>query len=298
MELMQICLLALKRMDIIMLHDLLIEPFQFSFMLRALIICVCVGIICPFLGAHVINRQMGFMGDALAHAVMPGVVASYIIGVSPFIGGIPMAIAVALLVGYLVRTTKISNDTSIGILFTGLFALGLVLISLLGGTQINVEDLLLGQVTSTSKTDLYVTLALTASVLFVMCLLYKHMIFTGFDFDGATVVGLNANFIDYLLLSILSVVIVVTLQAVGIILVVGMLITPAAAASIVTNRFWKLVVVGMVFGIVSAIGGLYSSYHFDLPSGPSIAIFSTMIFAVAFLKNQLQLLTKKVPMTN
>tara|TARA_A100001037_G_scaffold267051_1_gene259641 strand:- start:317 stop:1042 length:726 start_codon:yes stop_codon:yes gene_type:complete len=241
---------------------------------------------------------MGFMGDALAHAVMPGVVASYIIGVSPFIGGIPMAIAVALLVGYLVRTTKISNDTSIGILFTGLFALGLVLISLLGGTQINVEDLLLGQVTSTSKTDLYVTLALTASVLFVMCLLYKHMIFTGFDFDGATVVGLNANFIDYLLLSILSVVIVVTLQAIGIILVVGMLITPAAAASIVTNRFWKLVVVGMVFGIVSAIGGLYSSYHFDLPSGPSIAIFSTMIFAVAFLKNQLQLLTKKVPMTN
>ena len=281
-----------------MLLDQLTEPFQFSFMLRALIICVCVGTICPFLGAHVINRQMGFMGDALAHAVMPGIVASYLVGLSPFIGGIPMAISVALLVGYLVRTTDISNDTSIGILFTGLFALGLILISLAGGTQVNVEDLLLGQVTSTSQTDLYVTLVLTVSVLFLMCLLYKQMIFTGFDFDGATVAGINANFIDYLLLAILSVVIVVTLQAVGIILVVGMLITPAAAASLVTNRFWKLVVVGILFGIGSAIGGLYASYYFDLPSGPSIAMFSTTIFAIAFLQRQLQMSLTKVSMSN
>ena len=283
------CSPDIKRTGTTMPLDLLTEPFQFTFMFRALIICICVGIICPFLGAHVINRQMGFMGDALAHSVMPGIVGSYIIGVSPFIGGIPMAIGVALLVGYLARTTNISNDTSIGIMFTGLFAFGLIMISLAGGLAINLEDLLLGQVTSTSPTDLYVTLFLTVSVVFVMCLLYKQMIFTGFDFEGATVVGLKAGFIDYLLLAILSVVIVVTLQAVGIILVVGMLITPAAAASLVVNRFSKLVLVGIAFGIISAIGGLYASYYFDLPSGPSIAMMSTSIFCVTFIKRQLQL---------
>ena len=272
-----------------MIIDLLSEPFQFSFMFRALIICICVGTICPFLGAHVINRQMGFMGDALAHSVMPGMVVSYIIGISPFFGAIPMGIVVALLIGFLVRKTKISNDTSIGIMFTGLFAIGLIMISLMGGLTVNLEDLLLGQVTSTSVSDLYTTLFLTTFVLVVMCILYKQMIFTGFDYEGATVIGLKAGMIDYILLGLLSIVIVVTLQAVGIILVVGMLITPAAAASLVVNRFSKLVLVGIAFGIISAIGGLYASYYFDLPSGPSIALMSTSIFCVTFIKRQIQL---------
>ena len=271
-----------------MLIDFILDPFQFSFMVRALIICICVGIICPFLGAHVINRQMGFMGDALAHSVMPGMVASYIIGISPFFGAIPMGIVVALLIGFLVRKTKISNDTSIGIMFTGLFAIGLIMISLMGGLTVNLEDLLLGQVTSTSVSDLYTTLLLTTFVLAVMCLLYKQMIFTGFDYEGATVIGLKAGIIDYILLGLLSIVIVVTLQAVGIILVVGMLITPAAAASLITNRFWKLVIVGIIFGVISAIGGLYASYYLDLPSGPSIAMISTIIFCGSFAKKQLR----------
>ena len=271
-----------------MLIDFILDPFQFSFMVRALIICICVGIICPFLGAHVINRQMGFMGDALAHSVMPGMVVSYIIGISPFFGAIPMGIVVALLIGFLVRKTKISNDTSIGIMFTGLFAIGLIMISLMGGLTVNLEDLLLGQVTSTSVSDLYTTLFLTTFVLAVMCLLYKQMIFTGFDYEGATVIGLKAGIIDYILLGLLSIVIVVTLQAVGIILVVGMLITPAAAASLITNRFWKLVIVGIIFGVISAIGGLYASYYLDLPSGPSIAMISTIIFCGSFAKKQLR----------
>tara|TARA_Y100000588_G_scaffold65549_1_gene65498 strand:+ start:222 stop:1052 length:831 start_codon:yes stop_codon:yes gene_type:complete len=271
-----------------MLIDFILDPFQFSFMVRALIICICVGIICPFLGAHVINRQMGFMGDALAHSVMPGMVVSYIIGISPFFGAIPMGIVVALLIGFLVRKTKISNDTSIGIMFTGLFAIGLIMISLVGGLTVNLEDLLLGQVTSTSVSDLYTTLFLTTFVLVVMCLLYKQMIFTGFDYEGATVIGLKAGMIDYILLGLLSIVIIVTLQAVGIILVVGMLITPAAAASLITNRFWKLVIVGIIFGVISAIGGLYASYYLDLPSGPSIAMISTIIFCGSFAKKQLR----------
>jgi ABC-type Mn2+/Zn2+ transport system permease subunit len=266
-----------------MWFDLIIEPFQYKFMVRALIVCISIGVVCPFLGAHVITREMSFMGDALAHAVLPGMVVAYAVGLSPLIGAIPMGIIVALTIGYLVKKSNISNDTSIGILFTGLFALGLVLLSLLGGTRINVEDLLLGQVMSTSNTDVFVTICLTVVTLILMILLYKQMVFIGFDFEGATVAGLPAAKINYLLLALLSIVIVVTLQVVGIILVVGMLITPAAASSIIVRRFSTVIFVGILFGVSSAVIGLYLSYHLNLPSGPSIALTSTIIFVLAFL---------------
>ena len=252
-------------------------------MIRTLIVCISVGVMCPFLGAHVINREMGFMGDALAHAVLPGMVAAYAVGFTPLIGAVPMGIVVALSMGYIVKKSNLSNDTSIGILFTGLFALGLVLLSVLGGAGINIEDVLLGQVMSTSNTDVYVTICLTAVTLLLMILLYKQMVFIGFDFEGATVAGLPAAKIDYLLLVLLSVVIVVTLQVVGIILVVGMLITPAAAASLISKRFSSVIFVGILFGVISAVVGLYLSYYFDLPPGPSIALVSTIIFCLSFL---------------
>ena len=136
---------------------------------------------------------------------------------------------------------------------------------------------------STSNTDVYVTICLTAVTLLLMILLYKQMVFIGFDFEGATVAGLPAAKIDYLLLVLLSVVIVVTLQVVGIILVVGMLITPAAAASLISKRFSRVIFVGILFGVISAVVGLYLSYYFDLPPGPSIALVSTIIFCLSFL---------------
>lgn len=263
--------------------DPILEPFQYKFMIRALIVCISIGVMCPFLGAHVINREMGFMGDALAHAVLPGMVVASAAGFTPLIGTVPMGIIVALAIGYIVKNANVSNDTSMGILFTGLFALGLVLLSVIGGTGINIEDVLLGQVMSTSNTDVYVTISLTVITLSLMILLYKQMVFIGFDFEGATVAGLPAAKIDYLLLVLLSVVIVVTLQVVGIILVVGMLITPAAAASLISKRFSRVISVGILFGVASAVVGLYLSYYFDLPSGPSIALVSTIIFSLSFL---------------
>ena len=263
--------------------DPFIEPFQYQFMIRALIVCVSVGVMCPLLGAHVINREMGFMGDALAHAVLPGMVAAYAMGLSPLMGAIPTGIVVALAIGFMVKKSNISNDTSIGILFTGLFALGLVLISAMGGIGVNIEDILLGQVMSISDAEVYVTICLTVITLGLMVMLYKQMIFIGFDFEGATVAGLSASRINYLLLALLSIVIVVTLQVVGIVLVVGMLITPAAAASLVARRFSRVILLGILFGVLSAIAGLYLSYHFNLPSGPAIALTSTLIFILSFI---------------
>jgi ABC-type Mn2+/Zn2+ transport system permease subunit len=271
----------------IMTIEYLFEPFQYSFMVRALIVCLLVGVMCPLLGSHVISREMSFMGDALAHAVVPGIVVAYSIGVSPFFGSIPMAIVVALSIGYVTKKSKISNDTSIGILFAGLFALGLILLSVQGGLNISVEDILLGQVISTSWLDVYVTSILAFLVTVIMIAMYKPMVFVGFDYQGAIVAGIKADKVDYLLLIVLSIVVVVTLNVVGIVLVIGMLITPAAAASLVVKRFSSTIPIGMLFGIMSAIIGLYISYYLDTPPGPSICLVSTAIFILAFVKTKI-----------
>ncbi len=264
--------------------DLILEPLQYSFIIRALIVCILVGIMCPFLGAFVINREMGFMGDALAHSVLPGMVVAYAVGFSPLLGAIPNAIGVALGIGYIVKKVKMSNDTSIGITFSALFSLGLVSLSLIGGTNVNVEDILLGQVLSTSTTDMYMTIGLTIILLIILILLYKPMVFIGFDFEGATVAGLPSAKLDYLLLVLLSIVIVMSLQVVGIVLVIGMLITPVAASSLVAKRFPQVIILGISFGVISAVLGLYISYYSNLPSGPVMALVSFGIFCICFIK--------------
>tara|TARA_B100001167_G_C16770977_1_gene307202 strand:+ start:1438 stop:2259 length:822 start_codon:yes stop_codon:yes gene_type:complete len=262
--------------------DLLFEPLQYSFISRALIVCILVGITCPFLGAFVINREMAFMGDALAHAVLPGLVVAYAFGISPFIGALPTGIIVALTIGYIVKKSGVSNDTSIGIVFSGLFSLGLIILSLTGGTKLNVEDILLGQLLGTSITDVYITIGTTVVLSVVLIVFYRQLVFVGFDFQGAKVAGLPADKLDYLLLILITVVIVMSLQVVGIILVVGMLITPAAASSLIVRRFPPVILLGIVFGVLSAVSGLYLSYYFNLPSGPSIAMVSSIIFAICF----------------
>jgi len=269
-----------------MVYDFLIDPFQYTFMTKALIACVLIGIVCPLFGAHVINREMGFMTDALAHAVLPGMVAAYVMNLNPFYGAIPMGIIVALSIGYIVRKSNISNDTSIGILFSGLFALGITSISMLEpqNSTLNIESILLGQIASISTNDLYVYGTLTVFTLVIMAFFHRQLIFVGFDFDGAKVAGLSSSKLDYLLLVLLSLVIVITLQIVGVILVVGLLITPAASASLLVNHFSKVIILGILFGVVSSICGLYISYYLNLPSGPAIALISTSIFGLSFLK--------------
>ena len=203
-----------------MVYDFLIDPFQYTFMTKALIACVLIGIVCPLFGAHVINREMGFMTDALAHAVLPGMVAAYVVDLNPFFGAVPMGIIVALSIGYIVRKSNISNDTSIGILFSGLFALGITSISMLEpqNSTLNIESILLGQIASISTNDLYVYGTLTVFTLVIMAFFHRQLIFIGFDFDGAKVAGLSSSKLDYLLLILLSLVIVITLQIVGVIL--------------------------------------------------------------------------------
>ncbi len=261
--------------------EALAGPFQYGFMTRALIVSVLVGVMCPIIGAYVVTRGLGFMGDALSHAVLPGMVAAFMAGISPFLGAVPMAVAVALLVGYLVRRTGIGEDTTIGILFAGLFALGLVMLTVTQGLPVSLEDILLGQVLGVSQNDVWTTLGLAATVLVLMYALHKEFVFTTFDPSGASVIGLPTERLDYLLLALLAVVVVLALQAVGVILVISMLITPAAAALLLVRRFPLVMAVGALLGAASAITGLYISYHFNLPSGPAMALVATGLFILA-----------------
>jgi manganese/iron transport system permease protein len=271
-------------MDII--TEALTGPFQYSFMLRALIVSVLVGVMCPVLGVYVVVRGLGFMGDALAHSVLPGMVAAFMLGISPFFGAIPMALATALLSGYLIRRAGISEDTSVGILFAGLFALGVVLLTAVRGISINLEDILLGQVLGVSQADVFVTLGLAGAVLALTWGLHKELVFASFDPSGAAVIGLPTDKLEYLLLGLLAVVVVLALQAVGIVLVISMLITPAAAALLVVRNFARAMAVAVLIGVASAVAGLYLSFHYNLPSGPVMALVATGFFLLALAWKQ------------
>ncbi|MDP6064194.1 MAG: metal ABC transporter permease [SAR202 cluster bacterium] len=263
-----------------MVVDLIIDPFGYGFMLRALYVSVLVGIVCPILGAFVVTRGLAFMGDAMSHAVLPGLVVAFMLGVSPFLAAVPAGMGVAFLIGIIARRTGVSQDTSIGILFAGLFALGLALLATAKGISVDLEDLLLGQVLAVSGTDVYITAGLVAVVLVVLYALNKELVFTSFDPVGASVAGLHTARLDYLLLVLLALVIVIALQAVGIVLVMAMLVTPAATASLLARSFIRLMVIGAVLGALAAVAGLYISFYADLPSGPSMTLVATAEFVV------------------
>ncbi len=266
--------------------DALLGPFQYAFMTRALIVAILVGVMCPVVGAYVVVRGLSFMGDALAHSALPGMVVAFMLGISPLLGLIPTALVVALLIGYMSRHAELSEDTAIGILFAGLFALGLVLLTRAEGLPVNLEDILLGQVLGVSVTDIRVTAALALVVMVVLGVLHKELVFANFDPAGATASGLPTSVLDYVLLLLLAIVVVIALPAVGIVLVVAMLVTPAAAAQQLTPHFAGAMAVGALLGAVSSVIGLYLSFHYNLASGPTMALVATGFFVLSVLYRQ------------
>ena len=267
--------------------EYLIEPFKYEFMLRSLITAIISGMMLPMLGSFTINRNMGFMADAMAHATMPIIAVGVFFGFSISALGLPAAIFVALFLGFVIKNTNISEDTSIGIIFSSFFALGFVLISLLN-VSINLEDLLFGQILAVSYFDMYVMLALFVVLLIIFLAYYKQMLFYSFDPVGAQIRGLNTSFLNYLFLIMLSLAIIGSLQTVGIILVLSMLIIPAASAKLLAKTFNYTTIIGVVFGVISSISGLLLSYYFNLPSGPSMALVATGIFIICFLFQKLR----------
>ena len=267
--------------------EILLEPFKYDFMTRSLITAFASGAMLSTLGPFTINRNMGFMADAMAHATLPIIAVGVFLGFSISELGVPAAILIAIFLGIIIKNTNVGEDTAIGIIFSSFFALGFVLISLLNVT-INLEDLLFGQILAVNTTDVYIVVFLLILVVTLVLVFFKQLLFYSFDPIGAEVKGLNTSFLNYLFLILLSIAIVGSLQTVGIILVLSMLIIPAAAAKLVTNTFVTSIKVSIIFGIISSIIGLYLSYFLNLPSGPSMSLVATAIFVVAFLSNKIR----------
>ncbi|MBC79070.1 MAG: hypothetical protein CL745_05685 [Chloroflexi bacterium] len=264
--------------------NLLLEPFSYSFMVRSLFISILVGITLPLIGSFVINRNLGFMGDAIAHASLPILVIGSVIGISIFLSAIPAAIIIAITLGYIIRRSTVGEDTAIGIIFSTFFAIGIILLKHYNlATTLNIEDILFGQILGVSNSDVISTLALSLISIFTIIIFYKQILYLSFDPIGAEVTGLNTKFFDNIFLIILSISVIGALQSVGIILVLSMLITPAAASKLVMKNFLSAMMLSTIFGVIASITGLYFSYYINVPSGPAMALSSTVIFIICWI---------------
>ena len=273
--------------------EILLEPFKYDFMIRSFVTALLSGTMLSILGTFTINKNMGFMADAMAHATLPIIAVGVFFGFSISELGAPAAILIALFLGFIIKNTNIGEDTSIGIIFSSFFALGFILISVLD-VSINLEDLLFGQILAVSPSDVAVISTLFVVVLSTLFIFFKQILFYSFDPIGAQVRDLNVTFLNYLFLIILSLSIVSSLQTVGIVLVLSMLLIPAAAAKLVSRTFTGLIKISAIFGATSSVAGLYLSYYFNLPSGPTMSMVASGIFILSFLTKKLMMNPKSI----
>jgi manganese/iron transport system permease protein len=266
--------------------DWLSEPLAFAFFQRALVAAVVASVVCALVGSYVVLKGLAFIGDAIAHAAFPGVVAAFIVGGPYVLGGGIAAFVSAIAMGWISRRGRLRVDTAIGVVFAGAFALGVLMFSQLDGFVAELMGFLLGNVLGISQDNLVTLVLLGALVALTVLALWKELLYATFDPLGAAAAGLPVGALDYLFLGLIAVTIVVSLQAVGIILVVAFLVTPAATAQLLTVRFTRLVLTATTIGASTAVGGLYLSYWLDAPSGATIVLLQTAVFLAVLLLNR------------
>jgi len=265
------------------LVELLIQPLRYPFMVRGLLASLMVGTLCAVVGTYVVLRGMAFFGDALAHAILPGVAIAFLFEINLFWGALVMGLVTAVGIGYLSRRGEIKEDTAIGVIFAASFALGVALLSTVQTYSVDLTHILFGNVLGVSSSDLWLTAGLGLLALLAVVLLYKELLVISFDPILAATLRLPSNVLNYLLLVLIALTVVVSLQTVGVALMVAMLVTPAATAYLLTRRLWHMMIVGAVIGAVSAVAGLYLSFYVNIASGAAVVLICTGFFILAFL---------------
>jgi manganese/iron transport system permease protein len=265
----------------------LIEPFRFGFMQTALIAAVLVGLACASIGVYVVLRRMAFIGDALAHTVLPGLVVAYLNQWSLFGGALIAGVLTALGIGWLSRRDAIREDTAIGIMFTGMFALGILLISTVRSFR-DLSHILFGNILGVTTDELVLIALITLGTLALLVLFHKELELTSFDPIHAEVIGLRANRLRYLLLILLAFTVVSSIQVVGVVMTSALLITPAAGAALLTQRLSRMFAIAVGIAVLSGILGLYASYYANVSSGAAIVLTATALFAVAWIVHSLR----------
>lgn len=263
--------------------DLLLAPLSYAFMQRGLLAALLVGIVCAVIGCYVVLRSMAFLGDALAHAVLPGVAIAYLLGGNLTLGALVAAIVVALGISFFSREGAVKEDTAIGILFTAALALGVALISSIRTYAVDLSHILFGNVLGVSTADLWLLAVIGGGVLLVILLAYKPFLLISFDPVLATTLRLRVGFYRSLMFVLLALTIVASLQTVGVGLVAAMLVTPAATAFLLTRRLPTMMLLAAIIGALASVIGLYVSYYLNLASGAVIVLTATAFFLLAFL---------------
>ena len=261
----------------------LLSPLRYAFMQRGLLAAVLVGVLCSVVGAYVVLRGLAFLGDALAHAILPGVAIAYLLGGSLTIGALVAAILVALLIGLFSRQGTVKEDTAIGILFTAALALGVALISSIRTYAVDLSHILFGNLLGVSPADLIITAAVGGLVLVTILSLYRQFLVVSFDQVLAATLRLPGELLRNLMLILLALTIVVSMQTVGVGLVAALLVTPAATAYLLTRRLPVMMALSAWIGAISSLVGLYISYYANIASGAAIVLVATAFFLLAYL---------------
>ena len=265
----------------------LLEPLQYEFMQRGMIAAVLVGIVCAVVGTYVVLRGMAFFGDALAHTILPGLALGYLISGGAreplFWWALGTAILAALGIGAISKNTEIKEDTAIGVIFAGMFALGIALISTVRSYAVDLSHFLFGDVLSVSVQSLWLILTFGGLVLLFIFAFYKEFMTLSFDPILATTLRLPVGALNNLLLALIAVTVAVSLQTVGVALMVAMLVTPAATAYLLTRRLSRMMVLAAIFASLAGVIGLYFSYYLSIASGAAIVLTATFFFVIAFV---------------
>ncbi len=255
---------------------------KYQFLQNALFTSIVIGIVSGVIGCFIILRGMSLMGDAISHAVLPGVAVSYIVGVNYFIGATVFGVFAAMVIGLVTQHSKLKSDTAIGIVFSSFFAGGIILISF-AKSSTDLYHILFGNVLAVTQSDMIITVIIAIIVILFVIVFYKELLVSSFDPVMSQAYGLKTQVIHYALMFLLTLVAVSALQTVGTILVVAMLITPAATAYLLSNRLSVMILIASTIGVISSVIGLFLSYSYNLASGAAIVLTTTVFFLVAFL---------------
>lgn len=270
----------------------ILEPLQYPFMLRGLAAAVLVGIVCAVVGTYVVLRGMAFFGDALAHTILPGVALGYLFSNGAtdtlFWWALGTAVISALGIGAISKQAQVKEDTAIGIIFAGMFALGIALISTVRSYAVDLSHFLFGNVLGVSTHSLWLILIFGGLVLLTIAVFYKEFLALSFDPILALTLRLPVDLLNNLLLVLIAVTIAVSLQTVGVALMVAMLVTPAATAFLLTHRLPVMMGLAAIFASLSGVIGLYLSYYLSIASGAAIVLTATAFFVVVFLGKRLR----------
>ncbi|CAN5835804.1 iron/manganese ABC transporter permease subunit YfeD [soil metagenome] len=260
----------------------LLEPFQYSFMNEALFVGALVGTVCAVLSCYLVLKGWSLMGDAISHAVLPGIVGAYMLGVPLALGAFASGLLCAVATGWVKANSRIKEDTVMGVIFTGLFALGLVMFTKVE-TEAHLNHILFGNILGIERGDMIQTIVAAVITLTVILVLRKDLLLYCFDATHARAIGLNTTALYYVLLSLLAGTIVASLQAVGILLVVAMLVTPGCIGNLLTDRFDRMLMIAVVSSVMSCFIGVYVSFFINGATGACIVLTQALFFAVAFV---------------